>query len=444
MIKKSIYILFIAFIVGLRVSGQENIYEDLLREEVEVENPVYMPVIGIGPGIMNYHGELKGLKGGYAAGDKALKLNVSTFVDKQHYFKGNFFILLLGSLKGEQYNPIAPSQNFNFQSNITTFGFNIQYSFEPIIPKNSPVRPFIALGIEMVQFSSKTDLLASNNSPYIYNTDGTIRDLNGNIIYRDYNYETDLRQDVDFGIKNYAKSSIGFPIDLGLQFNITKRAYLQLGTGFHFTMVDHLDHISSKNTQGIIGKKGNDWYSYTYVTFHFDLFSDPETITVEKLFADIEIDYAMYDDEDNDFVFDKADRCPNTPARVKVDSIGCPFDDDNDGVPNFKDKEANTKPNAFVNEAGQEVNLDELAKMMNAEAVKRDEVKAILKSNLSRKYYSALSGVTIPKKFKPIDKDEDGYIAFEEMLEAIDKFFNFESELTTNDINELKEFFFSQ
>jgi OOP family OmpA-OmpF porin len=43
-------------------------------------------------------------------------------------------------------------------------------------------------------------------------------------------------------------------------------------------------------------------------------------------------------DSDNDGVVDSRDKCPNTPAGVKVNSDGCPFDTDGDGVYDYLDK----------------------------------------------------------------------------------------------------------
>lgn len=43
-------------------------------------------------------------------------------------------------------------------------------------------------------------------------------------------------------------------------------------------------------------------------------------------------------DTDNDGVMDSEDNCANTPAKVKVDTAGCPIDTDNDGVADYLDK----------------------------------------------------------------------------------------------------------
>ncbi|RZK30663.1 MAG: OmpA family protein, partial [Hymenobacter sp.] len=43
-------------------------------------------------------------------------------------------------------------------------------------------------------------------------------------------------------------------------------------------------------------------------------------------------------DADGDGVPDRKDKCPDTPAGVKVDVTGCPIDTDGDGVPDYQDK----------------------------------------------------------------------------------------------------------
>ena len=43
-------------------------------------------------------------------------------------------------------------------------------------------------------------------------------------------------------------------------------------------------------------------------------------------------------DTDADGVPDRKDKCPETPAGVKVDLVGCPVDGDGDGVPDYQDK----------------------------------------------------------------------------------------------------------
>lgn len=63
-------------------------------------------------------------------------------------------------------------------------------------------------------------------------------------------------------------------------------------------------------------------------------------------------------DSDGDGVSDQRDRCPNTPAGMKVDAYGChDGDDDNDGVKNSMDKCPNSRPGAVVDADGCEVQV---------------------------------------------------------------------------------------
>ncbi len=57
-------------------------------------------------------------------------------------------------------------------------------------------------------------------------------------------------------------------------------------------------------------------------------------------------------DSDHDGVPDSMDKCPDTPAGVKVDADGCPLDSDHDGVPDFRDKCPNTPAGDKVDENG--------------------------------------------------------------------------------------------
>ncbi len=57
-------------------------------------------------------------------------------------------------------------------------------------------------------------------------------------------------------------------------------------------------------------------------------------------------------DSDKDGVPDTLDKCPNTPAGVKVDKDGCPLDSDRDGVADYLDKCPDTPAGAAVDTNG--------------------------------------------------------------------------------------------
>jgi hypothetical protein len=164
------------------------------------------------------------------------------------------------------------------------------------------------------------------------------------------------------------------------------------------------------------------------------------------LFEDVNFDdYTMFlDDEDNDLVPDRKDMCPHTPLGVAVDTLGCPLDADGDGVPDYLDKQPNTPKGAVVDDDGVQINPDDWGQFFNNPAINRSEVDAYIANSYGFSRYSGTSHLEIPKKFKSIDKNGDGYISYDELLKGINDFFDFKSDLTTQDIYELNEFFFSQ
>ncbi|PIE75067.1 MAG: hypothetical protein CSA18_01830 [Deltaproteobacteria bacterium] len=64
-------------------------------------------------------------------------------------------------------------------------------------------------------------------------------------------------------------------------------------------------------------------------------------------------------DTDNDGVADENDKCPGTPAGVKVNSSGCPFDSDNDGVYDYLDTCSDTPAGAKVDQNGCPLDSDD-------------------------------------------------------------------------------------
>ncbi len=432
--------------VFAQIDVEEEYFKSKLREEVKVENPVYKPVIGFGIGILNFLGDIRNNNRSPNLGIPAYRLNVGTFLDNKHYFKTNF-ALILGTLTGNEQS-IDTLRNRNFSSDIISFGLNVQYDFRHLI-KKSPVRPFISLGLENISFNSKTDLTTDWKDQkgviYHYWSDGSIRNISekdknvlpNEIIKRDYKYETDLRT---FNKENYSQNTFAIPLDIGIDFSVSERVNLRLAQSYHYTFTQNIDGVNSKN--GGNGRK--DMFTMTYFTLHLDLFSDAKTITINKLFAEVDFDYAMYGDEDNDGVKDLMDKCFGTPQGVPVDSVGCPLDDDKDGVPNYLDKDLHTRFGAMIDNNGVELDKDKFGAALNIEAINRKDVEIFLLMHRAQNRYSGKPSQAIPAKFKSVDRDGDGYISFDELLKSIDDFFDFSSDLSSKDIYELQDFFFEQ
>ncbi|MEA3462192.1 MAG: hypothetical protein U9R49_09960 [Bacteroidota bacterium] len=429
------------------VQGQEIDYDSLLQRIDTVENPVYKPVVSFSYGVLNYYGDVRNSFTSPVIGDNAMAINLSTFVDRKHNFVGNFSFLI-GNLSGNSYDHSDLSRNLNFKTSITSIGANVEYRFGHLLDKDALVRPYLSLGAGILNFNTKGDLVDDNGQTYYYWSDGSIRDApdaqSGALpLYRDYNYETDLRdhEQEEYGLGDYSQTALAFPATAGFHFRISNRAFFSLGLSYYYALTDMLDNVAYEGTS-IQGNKGNDSFFYSHLALHFDLFSDPTTRTVELLYADIEFDESLFDDEDGDFILDVTDRCPGTPYGVEVDSVGCPLDGDMDGVPDYRDLELFTAPGEWVDDQGVTVFEEEFLASMEKRnnAMPREGVEEYM-SIISGGYRLA-SEVEIPEKFQSLDEDGDGTLSFEELMKVIDQYFD--GQLDLEDLRQLYDFFFSQ
>ena len=454
----------------------EDYYTNMLTQEVEVENPVYKPVLSLSTGVVHYLGDIRNPGSNPLLGDLAYKFNISTLFGKKNYFKLNFFFMY-GNMQGHDFeisrliqqnaallstdddlNPIY--HNSSFKTEFFEFGITAEYNFGHIFGNNKRFRPFVSLGISPLQVNRfQTNLRNANGSFYHYWDDGTMRNLaqtdpnafNANIIKFDDDFDSDIEnsdlyKDLEL---SYPKPTFAIPVEVGFDFYLSYRINLRVGTALHYTFTDVLDNFTPKVAEkfSIPGKfEGNDMFLFTNFSLHFDLFSDPEMIRVDLMFAELEdVDYeVMFADQDMDNVFDRLDECPDTPVGVEVDSLGCPFDTDLDGILDYMDEEANTQQGAIVDDKGVQISADVLAQMFESPtAVRREDASMIPVAPIWTRSITFTPGV-IPDKFKPVDKDGDGYISFQELMSAIESFFDGKLGMSVEEIYELNNFFFSQ
>lgn len=435
--------------LGFQVYSQEIDYDEMLQRVDTVENPVYKPVLSVGFGSLNFMGDVQNKLRYPGIGNPAIRLNVTTFIDNQQHFAANFFFMT-GTLTGGQRSYTDLAKNLNFTSNVFAIGATARYEFGHLISAEMKLRPYVSIGIEQLNFNTKGDLFDENGMRYYYWPDGSIRSIPEDgtgaayPLHRDFVYETDLRsyERDQYGLGNYNPRSVAVPLELGVSLKVSDRVFVSLGSEFHYTFTDFIDNVASEGTQ-IPGNRANDGYLFTHLTLHFDMFSDPETRTVELLYADVELDPIFFDDEDGDFVLDVADHCPGTPYGVVVDTLGCPLDSDNDGVPDYLDKEPGTPEGTWVDDEG--VTLEEenlLLQLHRDEALKREDLEAYLA--LIEDRFRQRSVQQIPEKFAELDDDEDGYISFDELLKVIDEYFDFNVDLSLEELRQVNDFFFSQ
>ncbi len=471
----SMAMLVLSTFVLFAQEDDEEYYEQLLTKEVEVENPVYKPVLSIGTGIIHNFSDIRYPSSNPLQGNLGYKLNVSTFVGKENYYRLNFF-LLYGTVQGHDYNISRAMQsntlllplddnllpiyhNSAFRTEFFELGISLEYGFGHWLGKSKRFKPFVSLGVSPFPFTPKGNIvngpMDGSNGYYYFWDDGNMRDLhhldpnasNASIINFDKEWETDLNKADFHGLGKFSQTNVAFPFEVGFDFYLSYRVNLRVSSALHYTLTDLLDNYNADvaSRYGLQSKGYHDMFLFTNVAFSFDLFSDPEMIKVDMLFAEIDVDYdVMFADQDMDGVFDRLDECPDTPIGIEVDSVGCPFDMDGDGVPDFMDNEPNTPSGVVVDDKGVQLTPDQLAQIFERPtAVRREEVRVLPPAPIWTRSIAFTPGV-IPAKFKRFDADFDGYISFGELLKAIEQFFDGTLNFTTEDIYELNSFFFSQ
>ncbi len=312
------------------------------------------PSLGIGVGVFNYFGDVNSI------GNQSSLMNQYGYefhvARKLSNYSDLGFSFLTGTIIG---NERSPERNLNFKTNIYSISVYGSFNLDYIINWSDVINPYFTIGFESFEYNNKGDLVDANGSLYYYWNDGTIRTIPQNsplsdqasFMQRDYKYETDLRAaDLD-GFGRYPQLAIAIPVGLGINLNISDRLSFKVNSTFHYTFTDLIDNVS-KDGAGI--RKGNrfdDYFTYNSVSLHYDLLSSPPRNS-SKDFSFPDYFNLETDDEDGDGVFDGIDICQFTPPGVEVDQDGCPLDDDQDGVPNYMDKESFTSDSSFVNAQG--------------------------------------------------------------------------------------------
>lgn len=402
----------------------------------------------------HYPSLMLGVGGTKFIGDVGQLTEVNKLLDARlcYYLKGEYrFGKYFGIMAGGLLGKLAGTDNsklshLNFEAKSIQFDVNLVTYFDHFFKQNNEVSPYLTCGIGYLVFESYGDLKKSeSNATYNYWSDGSIRDLpeltvnllSANVITRDYNYETLLKD----SSKNYSKSAITIPIGTGLDFKIGRRWDVQLGISYSFILTDYVDNKKLN---------GNDSYfmAHTGIKFTFA----PRIRTPQD-----NIDFSSIDklDVDQDGVTDDIDKCLSTDKGVKVDLNGCPEDLDNDGIPDYKDKQLNSKINSVVNEFGVTLNEDSIAyhQMMwdsvpAAKSQKFFQTSTLhfLKkaNNIIGSIQNKIDNSKIPNAFIIYDLNNDNYISGQEILKTIDGFFDGNANYTIEKINQLIDYFFDQ
>jgi len=320
---------------------------------------IFRPKLSLGIGMFTFYGDVSTNHKGFHPTVSRIAYELRLINPLTDYLELNFYALF-GQVSA---NERTPTRSLNFNSNITTGGLTFTYNFKNFRTWKSNVNPYISTGIESVEFLSKSDLKDKDGNYYHYWSNGTIMSLpeddpnagSAVELYRDYTYESDLRELNLDGYAKYPERTFAFPVEVGANFKLGERVDFRVSTAMHFTLTDLVDNVTSESIGSRSGTKGNDKFLYTSFSLVYDLTfgnegrggkGGPDGDWMD-LYAQDTSDY------DQDGVGDLADLCAKTPLDARpVDEFGCPLDQDKDGVSDNKDDELDTPENAPVNEKG--------------------------------------------------------------------------------------------
>ncbi len=413
--------------------------------------------IGLGAGFVSFMGDL----------GKEEKLTALTNIRTGFTFGaekrfGSVIGVSLDALYGEVAHlsrSSVPANNRNFESSILQVGLNVAAHFDNdhVINRKSPFSPYIAVGFSYLQFDPYGDLKDANGNDYYYWTDGTIRDLPENdtssmassILYRDYDYETQLKDSVE----NYDRNTFAIPLTFGIKWKFSDALQGRISATYNLTQSDWIDNYKYEGD--------NDKFLYTGISMYyiFGKQSASARRAIEKHYADVDFDSLDKGDTDGDGVKDINDECPGTPKDVKVNGKGCPADADKDGVPDYMDKEPNSAKGVAVDSEGRTLTDAMLAEMSST---KRDSVATVRSQhfansptlntlrNIDKQVKEGKSdggnagGNALPEKYVEADLDNNGVISSDEITSAIDAFFEGTTNMTVEDLHGLIDYFFEQ
>ena len=335
------------------IDEQEKDFESSTEDEF-----IFKPQVSLGTGMLTFYGDIGSNHQGYHPMVSRLATTLRLINPLNDFLDLGFYVLF-GQISA---NERTLTRNLNFNSNITTGGVTINYNFNQFLRKGRNVEPYIHVGLESNEFLSKTDLQDANGNTYHYWSDGSIKDLaendpnadNAIDLVRDYTYESDIREQNFDGFGKYQERTLGIPLELGANFHVGNKLKFRVGTAVHFTFTDLIDGVTNESVGNRIGDARNDKLLYTHIAMSYDFNIKSKKKPKFDVIDEDSEQYYREDtiDSDGDMVVDHMDRCANTPPGVAVDELGCPLDDDLDGVANSFDDELLSKEGALVDMKG--------------------------------------------------------------------------------------------
>lgn len=177
------------------------------------------------------------------------------------------FQLYTGNLYGEEQRE---QTNINFRTSLVSPRINAEYNFFPLLkPKANGrqlIRPYVGVGIGAVFFRSKGDLKDENGRAYQFwsngnlyaETEGSTSVTEATQLTRDFEYETDLRDENLDGFRKYSQTALSVPVNAGIRFQVSKNVGLNLSFAYVMNFTDLIDNVNEESVGTRKGNAGND------------------------------------------------------------------------------------------------------------------------------------------------------------------------------------------
>ncbi len=239
--------------------------------------------VGYGSGVVNYIGDLGNEKNfTLSSANLGMEITVRDFLnnpEKSHVLNRPFGVEARFSWHRLQYDETSPlrgkegtdlrnyHRGLNFRNDLFGISANATYTYyanryRPLYKQKFAY--FLLAGVGAFYGTPKADLFKGSidqKNRYHFWNDGTIHDvdersgLKGNIIEKDGEYETNLRDWHTEGQgkgtetskkKEYGTLNIGFPLGIGIRYGWNKNITISAELDYYYFITDYLDDVSDR------------------------------------------------------------------------------------------------------------------------------------------------------------------------------------------------------
>jgi hypothetical protein len=435
---------------SVKKKSAQNAAPAITPEPIE---PIYIhkkSSVGLGVGLMTFYGDINEGSEIYEMSNFRTALNLNI---EQRFAKrlGVSVDLLYGKLSQNEH---SIESNLNFESKVMQGNANFVFHLDNRDKgwRKTKVSSFLSAGVGYMTFNPMGDFQLEDGTTYYYWGDGSIRDQafdsdnpqNGNIVHRDYIYETELDPS-----GSYSHGALVIPITLGIKVKFSNKFESDIKATYTLTQSDDIDNVASG---------GKDAYLFSAISFRYNILAKTPKLPDNSPFAKTNFD-ALVDniDSDRDGIKDLDDKCGGTPVGARVDERGCPVDEDGDGIPNYQDKEKSTVKGNTVDANGVTIKdetlywqfvdsiatpRDDLYKWRPSYRFDLDKTQGSETTNTGSKPGKMFITESVPDEYKYVDTNKDGIITPQEVNAAIDSFFESGSkDRKAEDLNRMVKYF---